>query len=284
MRIGFLLRPSEIDHSTPINNQIFDILRSRNVEIEAVVPSHHQIDLSKVRVTCDLYVLKPGLDLSLSLAGILHDKGAQIINSFPASSYIQDKARVTAALYDAGIPVPPSYFTDSCAKVCDILENCSIIVKPHRGTAGEGIFIHNCDSQPPSDLGNALFVQKFLHSDGEDIKIYVIGEDVFAIKRPFPALSYAEKLGKPYPLNNEMRDIALRCGRIFGLEIYGIDVLQTSAGFFVIDVNYFPGMIGVPDVAERLADYIYYRALSRSAPQPAPILPRPYATANVAYA
>ena len=53
-----------------------------------------------------------------------------------------------------------------------------------------------------------------------------------------------------------MRAIALRCGQVCGLGLYGLDVVESQCGPVVVDVNYFPGYKGVPDVAPRIADYI----------------------------
>ena len=51
-------------------------------------------------------------------------------------------------------------------------------------------------------------------------------------------------------------DLARRCGKLFGLELYGVDCLQTDAGTVVIEVNEFPNYTGVPGADEKLADYV----------------------------
>jgi ribosomal protein S6--L-glutamate ligase len=71
-------------------------------------------------------------------------------------------------------------------------------------------------------------------------------------------------------VSDEIRAIALRCGAEFGLNLYGLDVLETAGGPLVIDVNYFPSYKGVPDAASRLADDIHACAHARLAAQPAP--------------
>jgi ribosomal protein S6--L-glutamate ligase len=54
-----------------------------------------------------------------------------------------------------------------------------------------------------------------------------------------------------------MRDIALRCGEVVGLQVYGVDMIESEDGLWVIDVNGFPGFKGLPGIDEVLADYIY---------------------------
>ena len=53
-----------------------------------------------------------------------------------------------------------------------------------------------------------------------------------------------------------MRDIALGCGALFGMGLYGLDVLVPRSGPVVVDVNSFPGYAGVPGAAKVIADYI----------------------------
>ena len=115
----------------------------------------------------------------------------------------------------------------------------------------------------PSNGPEPVFIQECLVSNyGEDLKVYVIGNEVFCLRRIFPARTLEEKLGHPVSLSPQIRDLALLIGKIFGLEIYGIDIIETEQGPFVIDVNYFPAMVGVPEAAERIADYLYCKATS----------------------
>jgi hypothetical protein len=41
-----------------------------------------------------------------------------------------------------------------------------------------------------------------------------------------------------------------------GLGLFGLDVIESDDGPFVVDVNYFPGYKGVPDAGALIADYI----------------------------
>ncbi len=46
--------------------------------------------------------------------------------------------------------------------------------------------------------------------------MYVAGKEVFGIRKQFSSTSFA-KAGDPVPVTPELREIALRCGRAFGL-------------------------------------------------------------------
>jgi ribosomal protein S6--L-glutamate ligase len=100
-----------------------------------------------------------------------------------------------------------------------------------------------------------VIVQEHVPGTGEDLKVYVVGDQVFAVRKPFSELSFTVP-GRPVPVTPEVRDIALRCGEAMGLGLYGLDIIESPDGPFVVDVNYFPGYKGVPGAAAAIAEYI----------------------------
>ena len=50
-----------------------------------------------------------------------------------------------------------------------------------------------------------------------------------------------------------------RSGQVFGLELYGVDLVKTPKGFSVIEVNCFPGFKGVPEGGEWITNFILDR-------------------------
>jgi ribosomal protein S6--L-glutamate ligase len=63
-------------------------------------------------------------------------------------------------------------------------------------------------------------------------------------------------------LDARTRDIVLKCGEVLGLHLYGVDLVRTERGPFVVDVNYFPGYKGVPGAAKLIADHVYRYAVA----------------------
>jgi len=115
-----------------------------------------------------------------------------------------------------------------------------------------------------SSTDGPLFAQRYQKPEGPDRKIYCIGGQVFGVERVWPPLSHKDKVGRPFTITAELRDIALRCGRAFGVDLFGLDVIISAGRPYVVDVNNFPGFKGVPDAALRLADYIFAAADHRS--------------------
>jgi len=62
------------------------------------------------------------------------------------------------------------------------------------------------------------------------------------------------------PLRSEWRKLARRVGEIFGLDIYGLDVVETSNGPIVVDINDFPSFEHVPGAVSRVSNYILHIA------------------------
>ena len=259
IKIGFFLRHSSYLETSPAMNALLQILRMRNVTVETIAPDAQPIELQSVQPRCDLYLLKPGSEANLSLAGVLETRGARVLNDYHASVLAQDKIQVTARLIDAKLPVPESFVCGDPVLVMRGSGLRELFAKPHRGSYGEGVekVVGQASlvGQQPAP-GQVRLMQQALPSKGLDTKVYVIGDEVFAIKRPFPAVTMADKLGQPCVVSDSMRRIALAVGRLLGLKIYGIDMLETARGYYIVDVNFFPSFIGVEEAPARLADYI----------------------------
>jgi ribosomal protein S6--L-glutamate ligase len=220
------------------------------------------MDLGKVTVERDLYVLKSGTDLALSLAGALDAAGAAVLNPYAVAAAMRDKVITTRVLQRAGVPVPETFVTARPQQLAPLLDQGPLIVKPYRGSQGRGIHLvwdtDELDNVPPND--GPVFAQRYQKPEGPDRKIYCIGGQLFGVLRRWPARTYEEKLGEPFTLGSELREIALRCGRAFGIELFGIDVVESEGRAYVVDASSFPGFKGVPDVVLRLADYILMAA------------------------
>jgi ribosomal protein S6--L-glutamate ligase len=103
-----------------------------------------------------------------------------------------------------------------------------------------------------------MLVQEYV--PGEEIKVAVIGNEVFGVRK---VESPEGSTRVDCPVSDEIRQLALRCGEVFGLSLYGLDVIEGPDGPVVIDVNYFPSYKGVPHAAELLADHILAQAATQ---------------------
>ena len=253
MRIGIIL-----DWMNPNIERAARLLSERGVKLDLIHPEKQLISLSRVRVENDLYLLKSGSDLALSLGGALHALGAATLNPYPTVAMMRNKIIVTRVLQAAGLPTPDTYVTTRPKDLTSLLESGPLILKPYRGSRGEGIRIvrHVRElADLPSD--GPILAQRYQEPDGRDVKIFCIGGRLFGVRRIWPLRTYQDKIGEPCPLTPELRDIARGCGRAFGIDLYGLDVVLSAGRPYVVDVNKFGSYMGVPEASKRLADYIY---------------------------
>ena len=172
----------------------------------------------------------------------------------------------TRRLVEAGVPVPESYVTADPKTLAPLLEEGPLVLKPSRSSRRGVHVIWDADELDEVSSGEGpVFAQRFHPGDGRERKIYAIGGQLFGVMRARPARTFEEKVGEAIPLTPELREIALACGRAFGVDLYAIDVLVSEGRPYVVNVQSFPGFKGVPDAALRLADYVYSVAQAAAA-------------------
>lgn len=256
MRIAFILA------RRPPGSVFPEVLRllalRRGTAVDVIYPDEHPTDLGDLRLEHDLYVLKSGSETALSLAGALHAIGATILNPYPVAVMCRDKIVASEILDRAGVPVPESYVVAQPAHLAPLLDGGALVVKPYRGSQGRGIQVVRREQDLLKVPCNGpLLAQRYHPPDGPDRKIYCIGREVFGVERVWPARTYQEKLGRPFIVNKQLREIALRCGTAFGISLFGFDVVMSGGRPFVVDNSSFPGFKGVPKAERRLAEYIH---------------------------
>jgi ribosomal protein S6--L-glutamate ligase len=262
VKIGIFMVRHPATRLSPILPQTIQILREWGACVEVIYPEEMAINLARVRIEHDLYVLKSGTELALSFAGALHAAGAVILNPYPVTAVMRDKIAGTGVLLAAGISIPETYVAANPGDFEPLLEDGPLIFKPYRGSEGRGIRIVRRPSELAglAPIDGLLYAQRYYQPDGFDRKIYCIGGQLFGVLRTWPVRTYADKVGAPFTLAPDLRDIALRCGRAFGIDLFGIDIIESGGKAWVVDFASFPGFKGVPDAGLRLADYIYTTA------------------------
>jgi ribosomal protein S6--L-glutamate ligase len=187
------------------------------------------------------------------------------INRRAAIAAVHNKAEMAVALAAAGVPTPKTFLGTPGDLMAQVPTACyPLIVKPSFGDNCVGLRILERAEELaaltwPEPL---VLAQQYLVSDGKDLKLYVIGDEVWAVRKPSPlgAGGHRSAAGvELVPCTAFLRNLGRRCGELFGLELYGVDCLATPDGPFVIEVNDFPNYTGVPAADERLAKYVVSR-------------------------
>lgn len=198
--------------------------------------------------------------------------GVMTINRRASIAGVHNKAEMAVALAVGNVPTPETHFGSVDRLAREVADTSfPLILKPIFGDNCQGLRVVSireelAGSKWPEPVALA---QSFLPGNGYDLKLYGIGEDIWAVRKPSPLLpngtpSSDESNGRSsiaelLPTTPALQELGRRCGALFGLELFGVDCIQTPEGPVVIEVNEFPNYTGVPDAGEKLADYVIKR-------------------------
>ncbi len=252
MKIYFMLSYTRAKADRPEFAEVMANLSAEGFDVSTGVAESLAISPEDLRVEADLYILKSNSSLWLNLAAVLDAQGARILNPLSACVTTINKIQTAACLSAAQISIPRSWVTGDLARLADVTDVMPLILKPNIGHGGAGIrIVRDRAELAATRIDDGMFVQELITPFEDELKLYVIGERVFGIRK-HPGSGDRE----PVAVEPRLEDIALRCGRALGLGICGVDVLITADGPVVIDVNYFPSFRSVPNIARPLTDYI----------------------------
>ena len=257
LRIGFLVA-SRFAQSTGHLPALMRAVADAGVDVDVVHPTQGALDLSHVRVEHDLYFLKKSSRLSLSIAGALHAQGAAIINPYPVTIALHDKIVTARILQGAGVPVPATYVASRPDLLAPLLARGPLVLKPYHGSDGIGVRVVKSVAElaavPPGR--DPVFAQRYHAPQGRDRKIYVVGGQLFGVKKVFPIRTEQDGQGEPFTPRPELCEIARRCGQAFGIDLYSVDIIESDGRPYVVDMCSIPGCGGVPDAPRHLASYL----------------------------
>lgn len=216
----------------------------------------------------DVLVARGRSPALLDLLGRAEAAGVVTVNPRAAIAAVLDKAGMARALAAAGIP-SPAFRLGTIASIAREAraDEFPMVVKPIFGDNARGIRVVSSRGELaglPWTEPLAL-AQPLLPSDGDDLKLYVAGARVWAVKKPSPLAPRPGGSARLVPTTPALEALARRCGRLFGLDLYGVDCVETAGGPVVIEVNDFPNYTGIDGVDEQLAHHVIGRAAGRLA-------------------
>ena len=229
----------------------------------------------------DVYLLKARTSRAVALAAELEERGALVLNSAAATSRCQDRTRMAELARAAGLPFAENR---TAARLRDLTERDGpfpLVIKSRHSRRGDLVTRVDTFAQLTELYGTwgdePVVVQPFTEGDGWDRKLWVLGGEVFAARRhselqppaptpaPEPAPTPAPRTVplRPADIPSTWRELALRTGRVFALDIYGVDILLGPSGPVIVDINAFPGARGQDGAPEALASLAVRTAKAR---------------------
>jgi ribosomal protein S6--L-glutamate ligase len=149
-----------------------------------------------------------------------------------------------------------------------------VVIKLIEGTQGIGVLLAESLTAAESIIEllqsqkQNVLIQKFVaESKGRDIRAFVVGDQVVAAMRrvaqgqEFRSNVHRGGVAEPVELDEQYRETAVRCTQIMGLQVAGVDMLESDDGPQVMEVNSSPGLEGIEtctglDIAGAIIDYM----------------------------
>ncbi len=189
----------------------------------------------------------------------------------------RDKLRSLQILARAGVGLPKTVFTNYAKDIDHVIDSVGgapLVLKLLEGTQGLGVVLaetHNAATsviEAFNGLKARVIVQKFIkESGGADIRAFVVdGVVVGAMKRQGKEGEFRSNLHRGgsasiIELTDEEETTAIKAAKAMSLGVAGVDMLQSSSGPLVLEVNSSPGLEGIEaatdkDIAREVIRYI----------------------------
>mgnify|MGYP006188398927 CR=1 FL=1 len=203
--------------------------------------------------------------------------GIYSINESIAIVRSRDKLRAHQLLARKGVGQPITSYAHSADATADLIASVGgapLIVKVIESTHGNGVILAETNKAAES-LINAFrglkadfLVQEFIkESGGSDIRCFVIGDKVVAsMQRSAQPGEFRSNLHRGgtasvVKLRPEERKLAVRAAQVMGLDLAGVDLIRSSHGPLVLEVNSSPGLEGIEgatgkDIAGAIIEYV----------------------------
>ncbi|MBU1666868.1 30S ribosomal protein S6--L-glutamate ligase [bacterium] len=201
----------------------------------------------------------------------------------------RDKLRSLQIFSKHGIDMPKTVFASNKSSSKDVLAlsgGAPLVLKILEGTQGVGVVLVDSDKAAKSVLDAFygmnvnLLVQEFIkEAGGADIRALVVdGEVVGAMKRQGAEGDFRSNLHQggtatSYKLNRKEKSTALAAAKAMGLGVCGVDMIPSSRGPLVMEVNSSPGLEGIEkstgiDIAGKIMDYIDKNVIKKTNESP----------------
>lgn len=206
--------------------------------------------------------------------------GVFCVNESQAIARSRDKLRCLQLLARKGIGIPVTAAADSTRDIeglMKIVGGAPMVIKLVEGTQGIGVVLAETDKAAESviqafrGLSANILVQEFIaESKGSDLRCFVIGGKVVAaMKRQGPPGEFRSNLhrgghAEKVRVTPEERSTAVRAAKVMGLNVCGVDMLRSTRGPVIMEVNSSPGLKGIEaasgkDVAGLIVEFIENR-------------------------
>jgi ribosomal protein S6--L-glutamate ligase len=200
-------------------------------------------------------------EYGLAVVKQFESQGMFVVNGSRPIAESRDKMRCLQILGQAGLKVPATVLSRSqrgLKAAVQAVGGLPVVVKVLQGTQGVGVMLMHT----PIALGSVLdtlrglsqdvIIQQFIaEGAGRDYRVFVIGGKVAAaMMRTAPEGEFRSNIhrggeGRLVKLPVAYQRAAVRAAKVLGLEIAGVDLMESKSGPLVLEVNSSPGFEGI---------------------------------------
>ncbi|MBU2921849.1 30S ribosomal protein S6--L-glutamate ligase [Winogradskyella psychrotolerans] len=276
MNIVILSRNAEL-YST---QRLVEEGEKRGHKIEIIDPLKCDIIIEKEKPTIyykDRYLdyvdaIIPRIGASITFYGCavvrqFEEMGVFTIAPSDAITRSRDKLRSLQRLSKAGIGMPKTVFTNYSRDVEEVINyvgGTPVIIKLLEGTQGLGVVLAETKNAAESvleafnGLQARVIVQEFIkEAKGADLRALVVdGQVVGAMKRQGKEGEFRSNLHRGgsaniIKLDDDELKLAMKAAKVLKLPVCGVDMLQSSRGPLLLEVNSTPGLEGIEAATQR---------------------------------
>lgn len=286
MNIKILSRNSSL-YST---QRLIEAAKKRHHEVEVIDPLKCDLIIEKKhpsiyyrgRYIDDADAVIPRIGASVTFYGTAVVRQFEMMGVFSTTESqslvrSRDKLRSLQVLSRARLGLPKTVFTNYSKDVGEVIDHVGgapLIIKLLEGTQGLGVVLAETKNAAESvieafnGLQARVIVQEFIkEAGGADIRAFVVdGHVVGAMKRQGKEGEFRSNLHRGgtasiIQLTDDEENAAIKAAKSMGLGVAGVDMLQSSRGPLILEVNSSPGLEGIEqatgkDIAKTIIRYI----------------------------
>jgi ribosomal protein S6--L-glutamate ligase len=286
MNIKILSRNSHL-YST---QRLIEAAKKRNHNVEVIDPLKCDLIIEKRKpsifykgkMIVDTDAVIPRIGASVTFYGTAVVRQFEMMGVFTTTESqslvrSRDKLRSLQVLSRARLGLPKTVFTNYSKDVGEVIDHVGgapLIIKLLEGTQGLGVVLAETKNAAESvieafnGLQARVIVQEFIkEAGGADIRALIVdGHVVGAMKRQGKEGEFRSNLHRGgtatvIELTDDEENAAIKAAKAMGLGVAGVDMLQSSRGPLILEVNSSPGLEGIEaatgkDIAKTIIRYI----------------------------
>jgi ribosomal protein S6--L-glutamate ligase len=196
----------------------------------------------------DVVIARSRHPFALALLHEAESLGARAVITSAAIRRVRDKFRALLTLEELGLPIPETFIACRPEDVVRLRPRFPLLLKPlHEDDARAIRLVRTSRELIDVEWGEpAVLAQRYVDSGGVDIKLYVAGERIWAVRRRSP-LAGGDGAPVQISVDAALARLARDCADALELPLLGIDVVRSADGPVIVDVNEFPNYAGIEE-------------------------------------